>query len=290
MEIFDDWGNGLNRGIGASDRIDICLHGCRNSLVTECDFSSDYNGKSATNPKSLYIILDQILGGNFDKGNYDLIYKNTFDPGNTQTDVGVWITRWDNNAHVLLNCNTFEDLDNAVYIGRKATSLTDQFHYTDIDNGRNAPALNTFTNNTCDFNADTYNGTTSNYFRKVSEIFPNHCSSGVITDVTSSEDPGCDGLTCERFPMTFIEDYLGQNDISIYPNPSTGVIQIRHGFASEHLTLNIYDLSGKRLVHQLLKSKSPESTLQTALSEGIYYLTLSDGSSTTMSKIVIVTK
>lgn len=74
--------------------------------------------------------------------------------------------------------------------------------------------------------------------------------------------------------------------ISVYPNPSTGLIQIRAKGVLERTEMRIMDMSGRSLMSGSLDKELEELDLS-PLGAGVYLIQLSRGSDMRMQRIVI---
>ncbi|MBI1185512.1 T9SS type A sorting domain-containing protein [bacterium] len=282
--------------LGDEDKVDITFDQCKNTLITECNFSSNYNGLGSQTGKNVYIQLHDLPNGNFSNNNYELIYKNTFNPTNNGEDFGVWLNKEsekDKAAHVLFNCNTFQYLDCAVFVGDKKTKLCDQFHYTDIGGGMDAAAQNTFTSNDCDFDAYyLYDAGTATYYRLTSEVAPNDCEANgsgmaVVNDLITIDDPECKSLTCTKFPMKLSVDGQTPSVASIFPNPSNCTFTIQFARPMQKASISIIDLTGKVVYQKQIGDEVEHITINPHLSSGYYSLMVTTADGTFTNKLVI---
>lgn len=88
-------------------------------------------------------------------------------------------------------------------------------------------------------------------------------------------------LVIDRAPITlFIDSALNVEDIennsfSLYPNPANNWIHINGKFSSEDLHLNIYNMNGRMILKQQLKSNMSSINIET-LEKGVYLMEISD--------------
>ncbi|MGB0431201.1 MAG: T9SS type A sorting domain-containing protein [Bacteroidia bacterium] len=281
-----------------NDKVDITLNTCKNSLITECTFSSNYNGLGSQSGKNIYIQLYDLLNGKFSEKNYELIYKNTFNPINHGADIGVWLARNTSNlkmAYVLFNCNTFEHLNCAIFIGKKRTKLCNQFHYTDIGSGMDASAQNTFSSNDCDFDAyQDYEGGIATYYRLTSETSPNDCEAGgtgmaVVSDVETNDtdEPDCSSLTCTKFPMKLSVNIKHPSYASIFPNPNNGTFTLQFANPIQDANVSIVDLTGKVVYKKQIDDEVKSLLLNPNLSSGYYNIVVTTSNQSFIQKLVI---
>lgn len=94
-----------------------------------------------------------------------------------------------------------------------------------------------------------------------------------VTDVN-----GCS--TCDTVVVSFPTSINIINnivDFSIYPNPNNGNFSITHNLKGENYVLEIVDVMGKVVHHQLLETKSNDTSIDVhQLSNGIYFVTIFD--------------
>lgn len=286
------------RRMGHEDRVDVTLDDCENSLITECSFSSNYNGISTQTGKNVYIQIFDLPNGDFSQLNLELIYKNTFSPSNHGEDIGVWLSKesgWPDPAYVLFNCNTFENLECAIFIGQIKTMLCNQFHHTDIGGGRNAAAQNTFIGNDCDFDAyEGYNGNSpATYHRLSTEPIPSDCEgngigNSIISDQTTSEDPQCISLTCVKFPMRLSTGNEIDSELAtIYPNPNNGNFTVQLNRPLKNARLSIIDLTGKVVYEKQILDELRTFPVQVNLPSGYYGVVLTTSNAILSKKLII---
>lgn len=94
-----------------------------------------------------------------------------------------------------------------------------------------------------------------------------------VTDVN-----GCS--TCNTVVVSFpasIDIINNIVDFSIYPNPNNGNFSITQNLIGENYVLEIVDVMGKVVHHQLLETKSNDTSIDVhQLSNGIYFVTIFD--------------
>ena len=87
------------------------------------------------------------------------------------------------------------------------------------------------------------------------------------------------------------EDGLEVSDFMVFPNPSDGDIKVAFETSSEiNVNLYVFDQAGKRVYSELLKKVEGAETIEVDLTNqpaGIYYVNLTDGSTSSTRKIVI---
>jgi hypothetical protein len=76
------------------------------------------------------------------------------------------------------------------------------------------------------------------------------------------------------------------NSLKVYPNPSNSFVYIDLGNVTGETTYDLFDVQGRKVISK--KSSSNLETLNVEnLSDGIYMLTLLNGSDKTTKKVVI---
>ncbi len=92
-----------------------------------------------------------------------------------------------------------------------------------------------------------------------------------------------------NFTMTGIDDN-SKTSVSIYPNPSTGLLYIQFSESEKNVLLELFDVEGKKVLKQHLKeivSGQLQSLSIAELPNGIYQLKLSANSITTNHRIIL---
>ncbi|HKC68893.1 MAG TPA: T9SS type A sorting domain-containing protein [Bacteroidia bacterium] len=105
---------------------------------------------------------------------------------------------------------------------------------------------------------------------------------------------GYDGSTCKTstsLTVTVntcagIESVSNNADISVYPNPSTGLVTISMPSVNETTTLYITDMIGKEVFKSTVKNANMSLDL-TNLQKGLYMLTIYNGKNKQVQKLVI---
>ena len=78
-----------------------------------------------------------------------------------------------------------------------------------------------------------------------------------------------------------IDDPKNQLDISIYPNPTSGMVHIEGNFIQ--LKVVVYDILGKQLINKFITNHVIDLR---HLENGVYMLQLSDGLKLSTNKII----
>jgi hypothetical protein len=105
------------------------------------------------------------------------------------------------------------------------------------------------------------------------------CTKAQITNINLSLDSPCASLS-----LNTIEN---QNDFTIYPNPSNGVINIKGTF-NQIGNIKIYDLKGSLVFKSSLPENNKQKTLNiNYLKNGIYILSCKINSKITSKKLIM---
>lgn len=88
--------------------------------------------------------------------------------------------------------------------------------------------------------------------------------------------------------LTGISDEEATSEMSVYPNPSTGMVSIQNISmdANQTLNLNVYNAIGQRVHTQGIKTSTVQLDL-TALEKGIYFIQLVGGKESMSQKIIL---
>lgn len=289
-DFFSNSDDDRIEGLSTTDRVDIAVHRCINAVVAQNSFDSDFN--PGTNH---HIVFSKPGIGNFNKEKYNLVYKNSFDYSHSTivTSNGLFLSETYGSSSegetkkILLNCNAFIDVTNAVYFGNNYVSLSKQFHHKDIQTGRNAPTMNTYGTSTCAFASTTsYSGNAFDYFYEYGGTAPNDCTQGTVVnaiEASSAETNAvdCANLTCDEFVFSSVEPKKESLRIAIYPNPSNGQITIQVP-DSKNFRATICTLDGK-----IIAEFNVHSIKTVSLQKGIYIIRLSANKSFTYRKVII---
>jgi len=107
-----------------------------------------------------------------------------------------------------------------------------------------------------------------------------NCSDSSSTTQTSA----CPFPLCVGLPLTSVDNNLS-NDILIYPNPSSGILNLKS--ITEIEQYSIFNISGKLLLRKLVNLK--EITLElTNLENGTYFLNFTTNNSLVTKKIIVL--
>jgi len=120
----------------------------------------------------------------------------------------------------------------------------------------------------------TSNGTPTNERLKT---FLDPANTGVLV-LNGSQDPCNGGLA--------VNDLGALNSISIFPNPSTDIINIDLSSLNSKATIRIYDLTGKLLMELKNKNNSMNEIAISTLTNGAYNLVISSEEGQVMKKFM----
>jgi hypothetical protein len=115
-------------------------------------------------------------------------------------------------------------------------------------------------------------------------------SGSAITLNTSTFDnlavttPG--GVINRNMPEEFEEVEITENEFSVYPNPTSGMINVTIPVSANTQTLRILDVTGKMVI-QKTSVKRVQSFDVSALPNGLYFLQLTEGTKSTYRKFII---
>lgn len=94
-------------------------------------------------------------------------------------------------------------------------------------------------------------------------------SLGTYTCVITNTVNGCaDTIYCTAVCNTGLINYSTSSGISVFPNPSNGLINVEQLNAGQKMKFIVYDLQGKILLERILNSKS--NKIETNLPKGLY--------------------
>ncbi|MBK7214058.1 MAG: T9SS type A sorting domain-containing protein [Bacteroidales bacterium] len=104
--------------------------------------------------------------------------------------------------------------------------------------------------------------------------------------VAATNGNGCNSDLSASYFFTSLEDDILNKNISIYPNPTTGLVNIEVPAGMENYSLHILNLQGKILLNEPLKKQTTDLS---NLESGIYVLQLfQDQQLLKTSKIVLI--
>ena len=102
------------------------------------------------------------------------------------------------------------------------------------------------------------------------------------TDVYAGTQEG--GVWKQSLSEILGEEELYKNKIlAVYPNPSSGIINVALDKAVENANLYIYNIAGLKIHSEPFTGK--QKTINCNLSSGIYYIYITDGNQTRIAKI-----
>lgn len=101
---------------------------------------------------------------------------------------------------------------------------------------------------------------------------------------TPFAQPACGAFSCTTLSTDSFE--LGDNDFSIYPNPSNGTFTIRNrGIAIQNITVT--DINGRTLESFEMNAVRGNTELTLNLKTGIYFVTLTSTDASSTKKLII---
>jgi hypothetical protein len=110
-----------------------------------------------------------------------------------------------------------------------------------------------------------------------------------VTDTNSCQNSTAQNITVQD--CSGVEEYAFGNNITVYPNPTSGMFSIAIANANFNaLTISVTDIQGQEVFRQEDKNISNEYNKQINLEElakGIYYIRLSAGSELSIKKLII---
>jgi hypothetical protein len=170
-----------------------------------------------------------------------------------------------------------------------ATLATISFNGTPLDN---------FNSNTSDYTVELPSGTT-----EIPQLIATTTVSGATIYITQANTlPGTatilvtakDGETHQTYTINFtvitgIGDFEQQDELNIYPNPTAGKFNVQCSmFKVEDATIEIYDLTGKKLIQKQIPSGTENVEIDVShLKNGVYFCRLVFEKYSTTEKIII---
>ena len=100
-----------------------------------------------------------------------------------------------------------------------------------------------------------------------------------------------EGFVLKYGGTTEIDENSGLNDLSIYPNPATNVVNVEFSTENpENITFNIVDLTGKLIYTEQVNHQGGNLKHQFAvsnLSKGFYFLRIETNTGKTIRKFIV---
>jgi len=84
-----------------------------------------------------------------------------------------------------------------------------------------------------------------------------------------------------------INDVVLQNEILVYPNPSTGIITVQCKPSSENAKLSVYNLLGESVYEKAISSFSNHTIDLSANPNGVYFVSMKTENESSTSKIIL---
>ena len=138
----------------------------------------------------------------------------------------------------------------------------------------------------------TYLWTWNNQFSTAQTITVTVVEGGTLVTLTVTDDNGCSGTSSgiiESWPLS-VDDPTAAEAYSIFPNPNNGTFTIRHKGNDEEVSIEVFDLQGKRVYQQLDMTMTNGMDHQMNLStlpKGSYMMTLTTESGVRQMKVMI---
>ncbi|MGC4039614.1 MAG: T9SS type A sorting domain-containing protein [Flavobacterium sp.] len=117
-------------------------------------------------------------------------------------------------------------------------------------------------------------------------------STSIKTLTSSSSNPNIAGVFMAKYDNPINNCQLGVNgfeksrSFSVYPNPSNGFVTIAVKEIAIGSALNVYDISGKKLLSAKVDSESTTLDLGN-FADGVYIIEINDGSKTFHQKLIL---
>jgi PKD repeat protein len=112
---------------------------------------------------------------------------------------------------------------------------------------------------------------------------------GVYTLITSNTD-GCSSQVSIEFNLVGVENLFAQEEISIHPNPGTGIFIVSFSrLEFQKAMLTVHDVIGKEISHQSISGFREEDNIildLRSLNDGVYFIRFSDDDHFTTIKII----
>ena len=105
-----------------------------------------------------------------------------------------------------------------------------------------------------------------------------------------------DSANCPSLPSNILYisllsiDKINKSDINIYPNPTSGIINMDFGQTVTSLNIDVYNIYGQGLLHQEIYNKSNYQTDLSYLPEGNYFMVLRDESGGSYTYKILINK
>ncbi len=188
------------------------------------------------------------------------------------------------NTKTNITCNKFTNMGTDIYAGSK---LAD---FETIDN----EAANEFSDQLSGRGRINSPNATQNYYV---QIFPPAAFNPLINSVgviaSQSNGAGLCTIGCSEYYVenlintlntnTSIPFVANQYNISVYPNPSTGIFNVKTDY-DKAFTITVYDISGRTIINQL--SSDAVSIIDlSAHKAGVYFIKIEEGVNTYTAKI-----
>lgn len=122
------------------------------------------------------------------------------------------------------------------------------------------------------------------------EVFTINASKVLIHFVSDNWQQG-KGFELEFYQIAGIDEESGLEDVNIYPNPATNMINVAITDAqAQNITATVVDMTGKTIYTDIFNHNGGEQTYQipvTSLAKGIYFLNLQSKQGKTIHKFIV---
>jgi photosystem II stability/assembly factor-like uncharacterized protein len=229
----------------------------------------------------------------------------TEDGGATWNDIsGILPNRWVtkvlasredvNTVYVTLSGYRYGEDDGHVY---KSTNLG--VSWTDISTGLPDIPVNDIEQ---DINGNLYLGTDIGIIASGNqgtnwEVLGDNIPSVVVTDMHIHEASqylyaATYGRSSYKLDLSTVvlgaEETDLNNDVVLFPNPASDFVTITLPYASEKISVTMYDQLGRQVISRLFSEAKTKVQLQTeSLPQGLYYVKITQGSSQTTKKLLV---
>jgi hypothetical protein len=110
-----------------------------------------------------------------------------------------------------------------------------------------------------------------------------------VSDVGNQDGGSINAVSlnfCNVVPGTLSSNDNVLGSLKVYPNPAKGIVNIDLGNVTGDTTYELFDVQGRKVISKV-SSTNFETLNVESLSDGIYMLTVQNGSAKTTKKLVI---
>jgi hypothetical protein len=108
-----------------------------------------------------------------------------------------------------------------------------------------------------------------------------------FTFASDSNAENLDGWMIDEFTIGAmgegIPEYM-QQEIIVFPNPSTGLVQFNGKFPAGEIPVSVYDVNGKLVAEQKIKNRQTDLSF---LPDGIYAVIVNSGDKFSSQRVII---